>query len=259
MNRHRENPVDWKETIYLWENDLREGVAILCAENPDSNIFVHTLPDYRHLEEEIVMLAEEQIIRRTLKISEMDVWCQDGDEFRESILRNRGYCKKEEVEYLNWRDLRSSLPELEMPAGFKLHDMVSEEGLDLQKKIDRGTGAFDSPTYPVEIYRTMQSGPSYRKDLDLYTSDVDGNVSSSCTIWYDEELNIGYFEPVSTDARHRRKGLGRAMLNAGLRRLKHAGADKAYVGSAGGDRRTFYNASGFSNSIAFYPWTRELT
>jgi hypothetical protein len=90
------------------------------------------------------------------------------------------------VEYLNWRDLREPLPEVKIPEGFTLYDMVSEDGLDLQHKIDQGTGAFNSATYPVEIYRQAQNGPSYRKEYDLYTTDSDGNISSSCTIWYDE-------------------------------------------------------------------------
>jgi len=258
LHKHRGYSNDWKETIYLWETDAGEIVAILCAENPDENIFLHTKPDCRNLEEEMVRVAEEQIICRTLRKSEIDIWCQNGDIYREAILQKRGYRKKEDVEYLNWRDLREPLPEVKMPGGFTLHNMVSEEGLDLQHKIDQGTGAFDSPTYPIEIYRNMQRGPSYRKEFDLYATDSDGTVSSSCIIWYDEELNIGYFEPVSTDAKHRRKGLGRATLNAGLQCLKQAGVSKAYVGSTGDERRAFYNASGFVNSVAFHPWMREL-
>ena len=83
-------------------------------------------------------------------------------------------------------------------------------------------------------------------------------VTSFCIIRYDEELNIGYFEPIGTDVNHRRKGLGYAILNAGLQYLKQAGVSKVYVGSAGDDRRSFYNASGFNNSVAFNPWMKEL-
>jgi len=94
--------------------------------------------------------------------------------------------------------------------------------------------------------------------IDLYSTDIDGNVSSFCIIWYDEELNIGYFEPVGTDANHRYRGLGKATLNAGLKCLMQAGASKAYVGSVGDDRRSFYNAAGFTNSVFFHPWMKEL-
>ena len=258
LNKHRGYSIDWKETAYLWQTDIGDIVGVLCSESPDSNIFVHTMPEFRHLEEEMIVLAEEQVIVETLKKSEIVVWCQSGDVYRQSLLEKRGYARKNDVEYLNWRDLRTPLPEVKLPDGYSLHDMVSEEGLDLQHKIDRGTGAFDSPTYPIDIYRSMQSGPSYRKDLDLYSTGPDGSVTSFCTIWYDRELNVGYFEPVGTDAGHRRKNLGKATLNAGLQRLKQVGADRAYVGSSGNERRAFYNASGFNNCVAFHPWTKEL-
>jgi len=258
LMKDRGSPIDWKETIYLWETDTGEIVAILCSENPDENIFIHTKPEYRYLEEEMVDVAEKRIISGTLNKSKALIWCQSGDSYRESMLQKRGYQKQRVVEYLNWRDLSIPLPEVKMPDGFTLHNMVSEEGLNLQHKITRMAGAFDSKPYLIDIYRNMQRGPSYRKEFDLYTTDRHGNVTSFCIIWYDEELNICDFEPVGTDAAHRRKGLGKATLNAGLRTLKQAGVSRAYVGSAGDYRMSFYNASGFTNRVAFHPWMKEL-
>ena len=247
--------IDWKETIYLWETDTKEIVAILCSENPDENIYLHSKPEFRHLEEEMVTVAEE-IVYGTLNKPTINIWCRNGDTYRELLLQKRGYKKQTAVDYLNWRDLDTPLQELKMPDGYTLHNMVSEEGLDLQQKITRMTAAFDSEPYPVEIYRNMQRAPSYRKDFDLYTTDSEGNVTSFCTIWYDEELNIGCFEPVGTDAAHRRKGLGKATLNAGLRLLKQAAVGRAYVGSAGDDRMSFYHSSGFTSRAAFHPWMK---
>ena len=258
LMKDRGSPIDWKETIYLWETDTGEIAAILCSENPDENIYIHTKPEFRYLEEEMVSVAEEEIISGTLNKSKALIECQNGDTYRESILQKRGYQKQTAVGYLNWRDLDKQLPEVKMPDGYTLHNMISEEGLDLQHKITRMTGAFDSEPYPIDIYRQMQRAPTYKKEYDLYSTDSDGNVTSFCIIWYDEELNIGHFEPVGTDVNHRRKGLGKATLNAGLKYLKQAGVSKAYVGSAGDYRRSFYNASGFTNSIAFYAWMKEL-
>ena len=258
LHKYRGSSIDWKETIYLWETNTGAIVAILCSESADEDISLHTKPEFRYLEEEMVYVAEARIISGTLNKTRINIWCQNDDIYRESILDKRGYEKQIAVEYLNWRDLDNQLPEIEMPDGYILHNMVSEEGLDLQHKITRMTSAFDSEPYPIDIYRNMQCAHSYRKELDLYSTDSDGNVTSFCIVWYDEELNIGYFEPVGTDANHRRKGLGKATLNAGLRTLKQAGVSRAYVGSAGDDRRSFYNASGFTNSVAFHPWMKEL-
>ncbi|MFC1978419.1 GNAT family N-acetyltransferase [Chloroflexota bacterium] len=258
LHKYRGLSIDWKETIYLWEIGTGAIVAILCSENPDENIFLHTKPEFRYLEAEMVNVAEEQIICGTLNKSIINIWCQSGDSYRELLLQKRGYSKQTFVEYLNWRDLDEQLLDIKMPDGYTLHNMVSEEGLDLENKITRMTGAFDSEPYPVDIYRNMQCARSYRKEFDLYSTDSDGSVCSYCIIWYDEELNVGYFEPVGTDANHRGKGLGQATISAGLKCLMQAEVSKAYVGSAGDDRRSFYNASGFTNSVAFHPWRKEL-
>ena len=62
-----------------------------------------------------------------------------------------------------------------MPDGYTLNSMVSEGGLDLQHKITRMTGAFDSEPYPIHIYRNMQGANFYRKEFDLYSTDNYGS------------------------------------------------------------------------------------
>lgn len=257
LHKGRNYLIDWKETIYLWEDNNGKIVGVLCSESPDENIFVHSKPDFTHIEEEMIIFAEDKIISEILQKPKIDIWCQEDNSYRESVLQSRGYKRQEVVEYLNWRDLSEDLPETELPSGYTLHNMVTEEALNLLHKIERLTGAFDSKPYPIEVYRTMQSGPSYRNEFDLYTTDLNGEVTSFCIIWYDEELNIAYFEPVGTVAEHRRKGLGRATLSAGLQTLKKAGVDKAYVGSYGNERMAFYNASGFNCRSAYHPWSKS--
>lgn len=211
-----------------------------------------------HPVEEMIILAEDKIISEILRKPKINIWCRKDYWHRETILQSRGYKKLEVVEYLNWRDLSEEISEIRLPSGYTLHNMVTEEGLNLLHKIERLTGAFNSKPYPIEVYRIMQSGPSYRKEFDLYTTDLHGEVTSFCIIGSDEELNIAYFEPVGTVAEHRRKGLGRAILNAGLHSLKKAGVNIAYVGSYGNERMAFYNASGFNNRSAYYPWSKVL-
>lgn len=257
LNKDRGTLIDWKETIYLWEVDNSQIVGFLCSEDPDENIFISTLRDFNYLEKEMIEKGEN-IVRNLLQKQTIKIWCEEYNQLRQSFLLDKGYKKDAEVEYLNWKDLEEQIPVFEMPKGYVIHDMTDETGLDLQHKIDRLTGAFDSKTYPLEIYRIMQKGPSYQKNFDLYTTDSEGNVTSFCIVWYDKELNIGYFEPVATDANHRKKGLGRATLNIGLQRLKKKGAERAFVGSSGDLRKAFYNASGFTQRITIHPWVKEL-
>ena len=169
---------DWKETVHYWEDDQGELVALICSETPDEQIFILTRPDYRYLEAEMIEFAEAEIVPHIVQKKELKVWARDNDQQLQALLTGHGYAMCPEVEYLNWIDLKADLPGFELPEGYLMHDMVNEEGLDLQKKIDSMTAAFESKTYPAAIYRDMQKGPSYRKEYDLYTTDQNGVVCS---------------------------------------------------------------------------------
>ena len=66
------------------------------------------------------------------------------------------------------------------------------------------------------------------------------------------------FEPVCTRKAYRKKGLGKAMIIEGLRRLKAMGAKKAYVESYGEDRKSFYNKAGFITYDGDYAYRKKL-
>lgn len=66
----------------------------------------------------------------------------------------------------------------------------------------------------------MEYAPTFKADLQLMVQDDKGNLCSYCMIWYSEELRIGMFEPVCTREDYRMRGIGKAMLTEGLRRLK---------------------------------------
>jgi ribosomal protein S18 acetylase RimI-like enzyme len=66
--------------------------------------------------------------------------------------------------------------------------------------------------------------------LDLVAIATSGEVAAFTTIWYDDVTRCGYFEPVGTKPEHHRRGLARALLSEGMRRLKEMGATRAIVG-----------------------------
>lgn len=78
----------------------------------------------------------------------------------------------------------------------------------------------------------IQNAPLYRRDLDLVAVAPDGAIASFATIWFDDVTRSAYFEPVATVPAHRRRGLGKAVLTEGLRRLKRMGVVVAFVGGS---------------------------
>jgi nitrogen regulatory protein PII/ribosomal protein S18 acetylase RimI-like enzyme len=103
----------------------------------------------------------------------------------------------------------------------------------------------------------MEHAPSFRPELQIMTQDDNGNLCSYCVIWYDEKLKIGLFEPVCTRIDYRMRGIGKAMLTEGLRRLKEIGAEKAYVGCSD-SLRTFYNSAGFTTYGSNHAWKKKF-
>lgn len=57
----------------------------------------------------------------------------------------------------------------------------------------------------------------------------DGQFAAFAMCWIDQESRVGQFEPVGTAPDFRRKGVARAVLEEGLRRMQAHGAERAMV------------------------------
>jgi predicted N-acetyltransferase YhbS len=225
-------------------------VGLVNSENPDHNAFVHTHPDHRHLEEELIAWAEQ-----TFETDTISVWALNGDDYRARLLKTRGYVKEDKPDYLNWVHLERFEPVVSFPKGYTIASF--DEGFDLSSRIECSAKAFGSQPFSKEVYFAMQKAPNYDPALDLVVKNR-GTIVSLCTIWKDLRNELGYFEPVATHPEHQRRGLGRAVLNEGMRRLKERNVKTAYVGSAGDWRRSFYRAVGFAESVLCNPWAKRL-
>jgi GNAT superfamily N-acetyltransferase len=109
-----------------------------------------------------------------------------------------------------------------------------------------------------EWYRNVQRAPLYRRDLDLVAVAPGGDFASFCTIWFDDVTRTGVFEPVGTAPAHRRRGLGKALLYEGLRRLKRIGATMAYVGSYSAEAHALYASAGFTQYDLCEEWEKAF-
>jgi predicted N-acetyltransferase YhbS len=77
-------------------------------------------------------------------------------------------------------------------------------------------------------------------------------------VWFDDVTRTGAFEPVGTAPDHQRKGLGRAVMAEGLRRLRHLGATLAYVGGFTPGANALYASVGFKDYDLCEPWSKEV-
>jgi ribosomal protein S18 acetylase RimI-like enzyme len=151
-------------------------------------------------------------------------------------LRQRGYSKSGEAEHQWRRRLDSPIAPVPLAPGYTIRSLG--DGLELLERCYASGLGFHEGDIHIAVenrtdptwYRNIQTAPLYRRDLDLVVIAPDGSIASFCTIWFDDVTRSGYFEPVATVPAQQRRGLGKALMTEGLRRLQRMGAATAFVG-----------------------------
>jgi mycothiol synthase len=68
----------------------------------------------------------------------------------------------------------------------------------------------------------------YRRDLDVVASAPDGSIAAFCTIFYDDYTRSAVTVLVGVAAEHWRRGLGKAVMTEGLKRLQQLGCTRVF-------------------------------
>ena len=124
-------------------------------------------------------------------------------------------------------------------------------------------GAFrpydDWESYWAE-YAKFISSAVYHGERDLFVRSPDNQGASACAIWFDPVNAVGLFEPVGTHPDFQGKGLGKAVMAEGMRRMKAAGMRRAIVGFDPNNAAALalYTSMGFRASCYFRLYRKEL-
>ena len=131
--------------------------------------------------------------------------------------------------------LTERIPEPQFPAGFTLRQVQSEQ--DAEAWVEMFNQSFidhwNHHDLTVESYKHWRTDPDYRPELDLIAVAPDGTFAAFCYCHINPEdnkrngRNEGWIGVLGTRRGFRNQGLGRAMLLAGMQRLKAAGVDTA--------------------------------
>jgi len=257
--------VGLEDIAWLWES----GEQLVAFVMPDggrgeAHFCVHPGFQSLELEEEMLGLAEEHLTAANPDGSrKLYVWAPEADDLRQGLVMRHGYSKDNWHEYQWRRDLVAPIPEVPVPTGYMIRALG--EGLELLERcyasglgfhegdIQIAVGNRDDPTW----YRNIQTAPLYRRDLDLVAIAPDGAIASFCTIWFDDVTRSAYFEPVATVPAHQRRGLGRALLTEGLRRLQRMGATRAFVGGHSAAANALYRSVIGPEYELYEVWVKE--
>jgi GNAT superfamily N-acetyltransferase len=109
----------------------------------------------------------------------------------------------------------------------------------------------------TERYRAVMGAWPYRCDLDQVVEAPDGTLVAFALGWLDEVNRVGELEPVGTDPRYVRLGLGSAASLACLHALRDAGASRAVVYPRGDS--AYPVARQLYSGLGFQPVARTVT
>jgi GNAT superfamily N-acetyltransferase len=192
------------------------------------------------------------------------VWCSEYDSLRQELLASRGYTKGDHPEHQWRRNLEAPIPDVPLAPGYTIRPLG--DGLELLERCYASGLGFHKGDIKVAVenrddptwYRNIQTAPLYRRDLDLVAIAPDGAIASFCTIWFDDVTRTGVFEPVATVPAHQRKGLSKAVMHEGLRRLQRMGAQVAYVGGYSPAANALYSAVMGPEHDLDEPWVKKF-
>jgi GNAT superfamily N-acetyltransferase len=243
--------------IGIWEDDGKI-VAITHFEWALGEAFFQFHPGYRHLREEMLAYAEENLYGRSEDGKRsLHAYVNDDDEAFTALVKARGYVLDEEGRRPMYQyEIHDPFPPIRLPDGFQLKSLADDCDW---KKIDRVLWkGFDHPGEPpedeLEERKLMQDTPNFRHDLKIVTVAPNGDFASFSGTWYAASKRYAYVEPVATDPSYRRLGLGKAAVLEGIRRCAAMGASVAFVGSD----QQFYQAIGFKKVYNSECWVKNL-
>jgi GNAT superfamily N-acetyltransferase len=164
---------------------------------------------------------------------------------RREWLEKRGYVGEDSLVCF-MQPLDRDLPTPLLPEGFSFIDAMRPEWAD--RRADVHFNAFHPSRMTAAAYAHFMTAPNYDPALDIVVAAPDGTFASFAMVWLDPETCIGNFEPVGTRDGMQRKGLGKAALLEGMRRMRARGMTVATVlthaDSPG--NIAFYKSAGFT-------------
>ena len=256
--------------LRVWEYVDRDPPTLAAwaihAHNEGSfDLFVHPslygTPVHETIMDEYLAWAETRARETGLK-KLWPFWAMDYDTVLVRLMKARGFVVVQDgpPAPLFERTL-DELPTIRLPEGFTVQGVSNLDDGRLRAQVTHA--AFSSTAvweaYAAEYAQFIRSAV-YDGARDLFVRSPDGRGASACTIWFDAVNGVGMFEPVATHPDFQGKGLGKAVMAEGLRRMKAAGMRRAVLGFDPNNvaALALYTSMGFGASCYFTFPAKEL-
>ncbi len=151
----------------------------------------------------------------------------DCDHTRRKLLLQRGYAPAVDIADMIYttRSL-DDIPTPTLPDGFTIRSVRGPA--EAAQLVEVHSKSFGS-SWTIPLYERVMASPGYDTERELVAVAPDGRFAAFTIIWFDPVNRVGLFEPVGTHEEFRRLGLARALMAAGMRRMRAAGMRTATV------------------------------
>jgi mycothiol synthase len=253
--------LDRSHLMQLWEDAAGRLLGFVVFDGPMFECYA--LPECwgSDLEAEMVRSSEAQARQVLIEqggLGNIITYSFADDARWIAALEGWGYVKSAHGHYIYLaRSIRDPIPAPHLPAGFTLRGMGGEEDLAQRAEVHRN--AFLPSRMTADAYRDFMSAPGYLADLDSIVAAPDGAFAAFAMAWLDPHNRIGEFEPVGTHSSFRRRGLGKAVLQRGMERMRAYGMEQAIVYADADNEAAIrlYVSVGFEVITSFCDYVKE--
>jgi mycothiol synthase len=252
--------------IYLWEAEHDETVAWTLFSIADEAFDLFMIPRLHGTPEMYSMLAwsadkMSKTLRQAGAARLHKMWNHPDDAALRGALERLGFSVSSDASVHMTRSLDKPIPEVELPDGYRVRGCKGIE--EVESRAAAQHGAFESSIVfdrYVERFINFMRSPVYDPQQDIVVTAPGGRIVSFCKLWLDPINRVGNFEPVGTHPDYQRRGLGRAVMLEGLRRLQAWGMTRAILGT--GIKNVpairLYEAVGFHTEIELLTYARAI-
>lgn len=233
LQRVRDNTRLW------WNTD--DGLSAFALVDHYHNLWFETKRDdtAAEIEREIIdwgVRCIQKEITQSGEESTLDASCRDDDTRRIALLEERGFIRQEITTIHLARSLMDPLPAPQPPEGFTMRPAAGEGEVEALVRLHRS--AFGTENMTVEERLAMMRAQDYDRQLDLLVTAPDGRMAAYCLCSFDRVRDNkrggvqGAIDTIATHPDFQGLGLAKALLLAGMMKLKQRGADRAVMSTS---------------------------
>ncbi|MEH1126163.1 GNAT family N-acetyltransferase [Micromonospora sp. CPCC 206061] len=244
------------EVVQVWEDGGE--IAGLAINGRFGEAFdVLAAPALRGTDAEREMLRTAAVTTAALTTGQYvatDLFECDATRIR--LLTALGFTHFRTWDHVNEVDLTAPVPEPRVPDGYAVRAARMSDADGLAEARNESFG----DDWTGERYRSeFMMKPGYDPDQEIVVEAPDGRIAAFTICWVDPRNRSGHFEPVGTHRDFQRRGLARAAMLWGMRRMAERGITMASVNHNAENvpARKLYESIGFTRRFETYGFRRE--